>query len=54
MIRFFDLLFSILGMVFLSPLFAFVALWIKLDLKRPVFYKQTRVGGIEQQRFQAA
>jgi lipopolysaccharide/colanic/teichoic acid biosynthesis glycosyltransferase len=44
MIRFFDLLFSILGLVFLSPLFAFVAIWIKLDSNGPVFYRQTRVG----------
>lgn len=44
MIRFFDLLFSILGLVVLSPLFAFVAIWIKLDSNGRVFYKQTRVG----------
>lgn len=44
MIRFFDLLFSILGLVILSPLFALVAIWIKLDSNGPVFYKQTRVG----------
>ena len=44
MIRFFDLLFSILGLIILSPLFALVAIWIKLDSNGPVFYRQIRVG----------
>lgn len=44
MIRLFDFLFSILGLVILSPLFAIVAIWIKLDSSGPVFYKQIRVG----------
>ena len=44
MIRFFDILFSSLGVVVLSPLFLVLAVWIKLDSKRPVFYKQSRVG----------
>lgn len=44
MIRFFDFLFTILGLIILSPLFLIVAIWIKLDSKGPVFYRQTRVG----------
>jgi lipopolysaccharide/colanic/teichoic acid biosynthesis glycosyltransferase len=44
MIRFFDLLFTVLGLIILSPLFLIVAIWIKLDSSGPVFYRQTRVG----------
>jgi len=44
MIRFFDIFFSSLGVVVLSPLFLVLAVWIKLDSKGPVFYKQLRVG----------
>mgnify|MGYP000844610586 FL=1 len=44
MIRFFDFLFTILGLIILSPLFLIVAIWIKLDSNGPVFYRQTRVG----------
>lgn len=39
-----DLFFSFLGLVFLSPIFLVIAIWIKLDSKGPVFYRQTRVG----------
>lgn len=44
MLRFFDIIFSILGLLILSPFFLLVALWIKLDSKGPVFYIQQRVG----------
>lgn len=44
MIRFFDILFSFLGLVLLSPLFLIVALWIIIDNPGPVFYRQQRVG----------
>jgi len=44
MIRFFDFLFTILGLIILSPLFLIVAIWTKLDSNGPVFYRQTRVG----------
>jgi len=44
MIRFFDFLFTILGLIILSPLFLIVAIWIKLDSNGPVLYRQTRVG----------
>jgi len=42
--RFFDIFFSVLGLVVLSPLFAAVALLIKLDGTGPVFFRQERVG----------
>lgn len=44
MIRFCDILFSFLGLLFLSPLFIIVALWIVIDNPGPVFYRQQRVG----------
>jgi lipopolysaccharide/colanic/teichoic acid biosynthesis glycosyltransferase len=44
MIRFFDLLFSVIGLILLSPLFIIISLWIKLDSSGPVFFIQTRVG----------
>ena len=42
--RVFDIVASGLGLVVLSPLFLVMAIWIKLDSKGPVFYRQTRVG----------
>ena len=42
--RVFDILASGLGLLCLSPLFLLLAIWIKLDSKGPVFYRQTRVG----------
>lgn len=42
--RAFDIIASGLGLIALSPLFAILAVWIKLDSKGPVFYRQTRVG----------
>ncbi|MCI0521780.1 MAG: sugar transferase [Chloroflexi bacterium] len=42
--RGFDIIAVTLGLLFLSPFFALIALWIKLDSKGPVFYKQIRVG----------
>ena len=42
--RIFDIMASGLGLIVLSPLFLFLAIWIKLDSKGPVFYKQVRVG----------
>lgn len=42
--RFFDIVASGLGLIFLSPIFLFVAIWIKLDSNGPVFYRQVRVG----------
>ena len=42
--RAFDIIASGLGLLFLSPLFIILAIWIKSDSKGPVFYKQVRVG----------
>ncbi len=42
--RVFDVVASGLGLVALSPLFAILAIWIKLDSRGPVFYRQIRVG----------
>ena len=42
--RLFDIVASLSGLILLSPLFIFVALWIKIDSKGPVFYRQVRVG----------
>ena len=42
--RVFDIVASGLGLIVLSPLFLVLAIWIKLDSKGPVFYRQVRVG----------
>jgi len=42
--RTFDLVISVLGLVFLVPLFIIIAVWIKIDSRGPVFYRGIRVG----------
>ncbi len=42
--RLFDIVASAFGLLFLSPLFVVLAIWIKFDSKGPVFYRQVRVG----------
>ena len=42
--RLFDLLGAGVALLLLAPLMLSVALWIKLDSKGPVFYRQQRVG----------
>lgn len=42
--RLFDIIASCCGLIVLSPLFMILAIWIKLDSKGPIFYKQSRVG----------
>ena len=42
--RIFDIVASGLGLIVLSPLFLILGVWIKLDSKGPVFYRQMRVG----------
>lgn len=42
--RLFDIVASGLGLIVLSPLFIILAIWIKMDSKGPVFYRQVRVG----------
>jgi putative undecaprenyl-phosphate galactose phosphotransferase len=43
-IRFFDFILSLVGLVVLAPIFIVLAIWIKIDSNGPVFYKQVRVG----------
>lgn len=42
--RLFDIIASFCGLILLSPLFLGVAIWIKIDSKGPVFFRQVRVG----------
>jgi Undecaprenyl-phosphate glucose phosphotransferase len=42
--RGFDLVFALVGLVGLSPLFLLIAIWIRLDSKGPVFHAQERLG----------
>lgn len=42
--RFFDIAGSGCGLLVLSLVFLIMAIWIKLDSKGPVFYRQVRVG----------
>ncbi len=42
--RAFDIVASGIGLILLSPLFLILAVWIKLDSRGPVFYRQVRVG----------
>ena len=46
--RLFDIILSSLGLLILSPIFAIVAIWIKLDSSGPIFYRQVRVGRYNQ------
>ena len=39
-----DAALSALALLFLSPLLLVIALWVKLDSKGPVFFRQKRVG----------
>lgn len=42
--RIFDLFFSILGLILFSPLLLIVSIFIKIDSKGSVFFRQLRVG----------
>ena len=42
--RFFDIFFSSIGILILLPLFAAVAIFVKLDSKGSVFFRQERIG----------
>lgn len=42
--RIIDIIASGCGLLVLSPIFLILAIWIKLDSKGPVFYRQVRVG----------
>ena len=41
--RFFDSMMSLILLIILSPIFLILAIWIKLDSKGPIFYRQERV-----------
>lgn len=42
--RVFDITLTIIGLIFLSPIFLIVAMLVKLTSKGPIIYSQTRVG----------
>jgi len=42
--RIMDFIVSFIALIILSPLFLFLALWIKFDSKGPVFFRQKRIG----------
>lgn len=42
--RLFDILISGIGLICVSPIFLVLAIWIKIDSKGPIFYRQVRVG----------
>jgi lipopolysaccharide/colanic/teichoic acid biosynthesis glycosyltransferase len=42
--RIFDIFFSIIGLILLSPIFGLLALWIFIDTRGPIFFRQNRVG----------
>ena len=42
--RFIDFVLSLCGLVVLSPVFIVLCIWIKLDSKGPIFFRQKRVG----------
>lgn len=42
--RLIDVLLSLLGIVFLLPVLLVISLWVKLDSKGPIFFRQKRVG----------
>lgn len=41
--RIFDIIFSFLGLVIVSPILVLVAIWVKLDSRGPVFFRGTRI-----------
>ena len=42
--RLFDIIFSLVGLLLLLPLFVFIVVRIKLDSKGPIFYRGKRIG----------
>jgi lipopolysaccharide/colanic/teichoic acid biosynthesis glycosyltransferase len=44
MIRFFDFIFSLIGIILIMPIFFVISMLIKIDSKGAIFYKQLRVG----------
>lgn len=42
--RLFDIVFSIFGLVLISPILIFISISIKLNSRGPIFYSQVRIG----------
>ncbi|HWU43156.1 MAG TPA: sugar transferase [Bdellovibrio sp.] len=42
--RAFDFFASLVGLIFLAPVFFIVAIWIKVDSNGPIFFRQVRIG----------
>ena len=42
--RIIDFILSLCGLIVLSPVFLILCVWIKLDSKGPILFKQKRVG----------
>lgn len=42
--RWIDFILSLLGLILLCPIFIILCIWIKLDSKGPILFKQKRVG----------
>lgn len=42
--RLIDFVLSLIGLIVLSPIFLILCIWIKLDSKGPILFKQKRVG----------
>ncbi|WP_294577566.1 sugar transferase, partial [uncultured Thomasclavelia sp.] len=42
--RIIDFILSLCGLIILSPVFLILCIWIKLDSKGPILFKQKRVG----------
>lgn len=42
--RLFDIIFSLIGIIFLTPLFVIISILIKLDSNGPIFFIQRRIG----------
>jgi len=42
--HFFDIVFSLAGLVILLPLFVVIAVWIRIDSAGPIFFRQIRIG----------
>ncbi|MCW7549455.1 sugar transferase [Photorhabdus sp. APURE] len=46
--RLFDFISSLIGLILLFPILITIAIWIKMDSKGPIFFRQKRVGQYNQ------
>ena len=42
--RIFDIMMSIFGLIVLAPIFLIIGVWIKIDSKGEIFFRQVRIG----------